>query len=52
METFTSAGAGAALTTPLWMQHINPYAQFVVCVLGGVWFAVQIYYKIKHHGKN
>ena len=52
METFTSAGAGAALTTPLWLQHVNPYAQFTVCVLGGVWFAVQIFYKIKSHGKN
>jgi hypothetical protein len=51
METITSAGAGAALTTPFWMQQINPYAQFTVCVLGGIWFAVQIYYKIKHKGR-
>lgn len=40
------------MTTPLWLQHINPYAQFVVCVLGGVWFAVQIYYKIKSKGEH
>jgi hypothetical protein len=50
MDTVTTAGAGAALTVPLWMQTITPYAQFVIMILGGVFLALQIYYKIKNKG--
>lgn len=52
METATTAGAGAALTAPLWMQTITPYAQFVIMMLGGVYLALQIYYKIKNKGQS
>jgi hypothetical protein len=48
METATTAGAGVAMTSPLWLQTVNPYVQFVVAVMGGVWIAVQLYYKIKN----
>ena len=41
-----------AITTPLWLQTINPYGQFVVMILGGVWLGVQIYYKIKEKRLN
>lgn len=47
METATTAGAGAALLSPLWLTTINPYVQFVVAVMGAVWLGVQIYYKVK-----
>lgn len=50
METVTTAGAGAALTSPLWITTVNPYAQLLVAILGGVWLVVQIYYKIKNKG--
>jgi hypothetical protein len=50
METATTAGAGAALTSPLWLATLNPYVQLAVGILGGVWLVVQIYYKIKNKG--
>jgi ABC-type phosphate transport system permease subunit len=50
METVTTAGAGAALTSPLWINTINPYVSITVGVLAGVWLVVQIYYKIKNKG--
>jgi hypothetical protein len=50
METATTAGAGAALTSPLWLNMVNPYIQLAVGLLGGVWLIVQIYYKIKNKG--
>lgn len=46
MEHVTSAGAGVALTTPLWIQALNPYVQFVVAVLGGLWLATLIFTKL------
>jgi hypothetical protein len=52
MDSATSAGAGIAITSPLWIIQIaNPYIQFIVAVMGGVWLGVQIYYKIKNKGK-
>lgn len=50
METATTAGAGAALTSPLWLNTVNPYLQFTVGVLGAIWLVVQLYYKIKNKG--
>jgi hypothetical protein len=52
METVTTAGAGAALTSPLWLNTVNPYIQLAVGLLGGVWLIVQIYYKIKNKGQS
>lgn len=52
MEVTTTAGAGVAITTPLWLSTMNPYIQFVVAVMGGVWLGVQIYYKIKNERKH
>lgn len=52
MDTATTAGAGIALTSPWWLTIINPYLQFTVAVLGGVWLLVQIYYKIKSERKK
>lgn len=51
MDTATTAGAGAALTSPWWIQTLNPYVQLIVALMGGVWIAVQIYYKIKNERK-
>lgn len=51
METATTAGAGAAMLSPLWLQTVNPYVQFVVAIMGGIWLATQIYYKIKNKGR-
>jgi hypothetical protein len=48
METATTAGAGIAITSPLWLQTLNPVVQFVVAIMGGVWLGVQIYYRIKN----
>lgn len=42
MDTATSAGAGALITSPLWIDTLNPYVQFAVAVLGGVWLATKI----------
>lgn len=52
METATTAGAGVALTSPLWLNTVNPYLQFTVGVLGAVWLVVQLYYKIKNKGQS
>lgn len=52
METMTTAGAGVALTSPLWLNTVNPYLQFTVGVLGAVWLLVQLYYKIKNKGHS
>lgn len=46
METITTAGSGAAITSPLWLQTLNPEVQFVVAVLGGLWLVTQIVAKI------
>ena len=43
MDTMTTAGASAALTSPLWIQTLNPYVQFAVAVLGGLWLATKIF---------
>lgn len=50
MDNLTTAGAGAALTAPLWIDTVNPYIQFTAGALAVVWLGVQIYYKIKHKG--
>jgi hypothetical protein len=50
METVTTAGAGAAITAPLWIDTVNPYIQFTAGFLAVVWLAVQIFYKIKNKG--
>jgi hypothetical protein len=52
METVTTAGAGVAITTPLWLQTMNPYVQFTAAVMGAIWLGVQIYYKIKNERKK
>lgn len=52
METATTAGAGAALTAPLWINTVNPYVQLTVGVLGAIWLVVQLYYKIKNKGHS
>lgn len=52
METATTAGAGVAVTSPLWFQDLHPYVQLALAALGGTWFFVQIYYKIKNERKK
>jgi len=52
METATTAGAGAMVTTPLWLHTINPYLQAVGFVMGIAWIAVQMYYKVKNERKK
>jgi hypothetical protein len=52
METATTAGAGVAVTSPLWITTLNPYIQFTVAALGAVWLCVQIYYKIRNENRD
>jgi hypothetical protein len=52
METATTAGAGIAVTAPLWLQTLNPYLQLVAVVMGCSWIAVQMYYKIKNERRK
>jgi hypothetical protein len=52
METATTAGAGVAITTPLWMHSVNPYLQFVALVLGITWIGMQMFYKIRNERKK
>jgi hypothetical protein len=42
MDTATTAGAGAMLTSPLWITTLNPYVQFAVAVLGALWLVTKI----------
>lgn len=42
MDTATTAGAGAMLTSPLWITTLNPYVQFTVAVLGALWLVTKI----------
>jgi hypothetical protein len=43
MDQMTTVGASAAVTSPLWIQTLNPYVQFAVAVLGGVWLVTKIF---------
>lgn len=52
METTTTVGAGAMVSTPLWLSAINPYLQAVGVILGITWIGVQMYYKIKNERKR
>lgn len=52
MDTATTAGAGAMLTTPLWLHTLNPYLQFVGMTLGISWVLMQMYYKLKNERKK
>lgn len=51
MEATTTATAAGAISSPLWIQVLNPYVQLAVALMGGFWIAVQIYYKIKSEWK-
>jgi hypothetical protein len=48
METATTAGAGAMITAPFWLQAITPYMQFVAVAMGVAWIAMQMYYKVRN----
>lgn len=52
METATTAGAGIVITTPLWLQTVNPYLQAIGVVAGVAWIAMQMYYKVKNERKK
>jgi ABC-type multidrug transport system permease subunit len=52
METTTTAGAGAMLTTPMWLSTINPYLQTAGVVMGILWLAMQMYYKFKNERRS
>ena len=52
METATTAGAGVAVTSPLWFQDLHPYVQLALAALGGAWLIVQMYYKIRNERKK
>lgn len=43
MDHATSAGAGAAATSLLWLPSLNPLLQFVLTVMGITWIAMQMY---------
>lgn len=51
METTTTAGAGAMITTPMWLTTISPYLQTIGVVMGIAWIAMQMYFKIKDRKK-
>jgi len=52
METATTAGAGIAVTSPLWLQTLNPYLQAIAVVVGVAWIAMQMYYKVKNERRK
>jgi hypothetical protein len=43
MDHATSAGAGAAITSLLWLPTLNPWLQLVLTGMGIVWIAMQMY---------
>ncbi|MGZ3675361.1 MAG: hypothetical protein ACXVCO_13730 [Ktedonobacterales bacterium] len=47
METATTAGAGAMVSSPLWLSTINPYLQVAAVLMGIAWIGMQMYYKVK-----
>jgi hypothetical protein len=54
-ETFTNAGAGAAIISPLWLpvlHTINDVAAWSLPVLGCLWLLVQMYFKFRDRNKN
>lgn len=52
METVTTVGSTVAVTTPLWLQEVDPYVRFSVALLGAVWIVVQLYYKLKNERRK
>lgn len=50
MDTFTNAGAGAAVVSPLWLptlHDISAGASWLLPVLGCGWLLMQIAFKLK-----
>lgn len=50
-EAATNVVAGAALTTPLWLEtlrEVSLFAGFLVPILGAVWLLVQIVHKLRN----
>jgi membrane protein implicated in regulation of membrane protease activity len=50
MDHVTSAGAGAALTTPWWLTALNPWLQTLVLILSAAWLLMQMYRFAKKKG--
>jgi hypothetical protein len=52
MEHVTSATAGAAIVSPLWIMNTShDGVVFLLPFLGFTWIAIQIYYKLKKEWK-
>jgi hypothetical protein len=50
MDTFTTAGAGAAVVSPWWLpvvQHFSDVASWCLPILGCAWLVMQMYFKLK-----
>lgn len=55
MEQTTNAIAGAAVTSPLWLdwlRDVSTVAGFLVPIFGALWLMVQIANKINEMAKN
>ena len=48
-ETITAGVAGAGITLPWWIELISGWAATGVPILGFIWLAIQIYYKIRNN---
>jgi len=50
MDTFTTAGAGAAVVSPWWLpmlSDVSSIAAWCLPILGCSWLIMQMYFKIK-----
>lgn len=47
-ERVTSAIAATAVTSPAWFPYIEKALSVSLSVLGVIWLAVQIFYKVKN----
>lgn len=53
-EAVTDGGAIAAVASPLWLpglHEISTFAALILPILGVIWLAMQIYYRLRHKKK-
>lgn len=52
MDNLTTAGAGAAIVSPWWLQAAHSGAEYALPFLGCAWLLTQLYFKIKEKTRS
>jgi len=52
IDRVTETTAGAAITSPFWLDNLHSGAQWILPFLGIAWLVMQMYYKYKTERKK